>query len=105
MASGESIPLSIDACRRILGRTADSLSNGEVERVRDQLYALAHIAVTACEAAVACGSESLLERLPTTARESIEERAAVLEFDAGMTRTAATRRAFASHFHGTGRPK
>jgi hypothetical protein len=81
------------------------LSDDHVERVRDQFYALAHIAVTFYEKAAACGPDAVLQHLPTAVQESIEERAAVLEFDAGMTRTAATRSAVASNFRGTRRTK
>jgi hypothetical protein len=81
------------------------LSDDYVERVRDRFYALAHIAVTFYEKAVACGPDAVLQHLPPAVQESIEERAAVLEFDAGMNRAAATRAAVASHFREMRRTK
>jgi hypothetical protein len=62
------------------------------------MYSLAGIVVTLYEQDSRSQPElAALHRLPEEERESIEERAAVLEFDAGMTRAAATRAAVASH--------
>jgi len=89
--------LSLASCRHLLRAAGADMSDAEVTRLRDQMY---DIARSVC--AVYPGSEarlewSALDGLSRENREAVEERAAVLEFDAGMTRTEATRTAIASH--------
>jgi hypothetical protein len=89
--------LSLVTCRRLLGASSRSLSDTEVVRLVDEMYELARIVVTLHERDSAQSDPAALRLLPSEDREAIEERAAVLEFDAGMTRSAATRTAFVSH--------
>jgi len=96
MENLESRGLSPATCRRLLGASADDLSDAQVEQLRAQLYALAGCVVDAavqdstdkCEATV-------LRLVPENERDAVEERAGMLQFDAGMTRSAATRAALA----------
>jgi hypothetical protein len=84
--------LSLPACRRLLGPVGDSLSDAEVVQLRDQLYALAQSAVAAF--AQDAGDEqeaTVLGCLPPAVREAVEERAAILQFDAHLPRGLATR--------------
>jgi hypothetical protein len=83
--------LSLPACRRLLGPVGDSLSDVEVVRLRDQLYALARFAV-----ADFMEEATVLASLPPTVREEVEERAAILQFDAHLPRGLATRAAVAA---------
>lgn len=74
------------------------MSDAALARLRGDLYSLANIAVTLHERDKNLGSdEAVLRQLSSEDRESVEERAAVLEFDAGMSRSAATRKAVTGH--------
>jgi hypothetical protein len=90
-------PLSVPACRRLLGAAGEGLSDAEVARIRDRFYAVAHCAV---EAYIQDGSHEtepmVLAALPADVREDVEERAAVLQYDARLSRGLATRVAVAS---------
>jgi hypothetical protein len=98
VASGESNTLSVEDCRRLLGGAGQGFSDDQIARVRDEFYALANIAVAFYEKDRAIGSEDVsLRCLPLEEQESIDERAAILEFDAGIPRSRATRLAAASH--------
>ena len=63
-------------------------------RLRDQLYAFAHCAVAAF-AQDACDEPgaTVLGCLPPDVREEVEERAAILQFDANLPSGLATRAA------------
>jgi hypothetical protein len=94
--------LSLLACRRLLGPIGDGLSNAEVIRLRDQLYALAHCAVAAFAQDASDEPEAtVLDRLTPDAREAIEERAAIIQFDAHFPRGLATRAAVAARVTAT----
>jgi hypothetical protein len=90
--------LSLPACRRLLGPVGHSLSDAEVVRLRDQLYALAQSAIAAF-AQDACDEPeaTVLGCLPPAVREEVEERAAILQFDAHLPRSLATRAAVSAH--------
>lgn len=89
--------LSLASCRRHLGTACAHMSDAEVTRLRDQIYEVAHSIFAIHPDSAARVEWSALHRLSSEDREAVEERAAVLEFDAGMTRTQATRTAMASH--------
>lgn len=76
--------LSTRRCRELLS-AHDHLTDSEVETLRDQLSALAEVLLGALPRRSAVVSADRLEEL--------EERAAILEFDAGFSREAAERRA------------
>ena len=78
-------PLNLAECRRlIVGET--SIDDATLLAVRDQLYALARVVLMAhASTAEAFGALSEADRL------DVEERAAILEFEAKMPRRHAER--------------
>lgn len=88
--------LSLARCRQILGRSCQ-LNDQELETVRDQLYALADIAVDTGrqshwlrDPAVDVGADGhALRHLPDEIRESVIERAAIMEYDGALPRADA----------------
>jgi hypothetical protein len=98
--------LSLETCRRLLDASCSELSDTQLARLRDEMYDLANSFVTLHEQDRAAQSErAALNLLAREDREAVEERAAVLEFDAGMTRSVATRTAFTSHLRTIKRTK
>jgi hypothetical protein len=90
--------LSLLKCRELLGVEGLRLTDSQVERVRDEMQALASAAVTRLE------TEGGVQRVcphvvwglvPADCRESLEERAAIFEYDGGVSRDVAERAAFA----------
>ncbi len=77
--------LSLEKCREILRK--ESLSDGEIETVRDQLYELAEAALARCSI-LDLGRESVRARLDPEDSE-LSERAAIREYDGAMSRPAA----------------
>jgi len=92
---GEST-LSATVCRRLLGGMAKGMSDVEVEQIRDQLYTVARLVVTAYEPRRQLFSE-VLEFLPESQRSDAEERAAILQFDGKLNRDQAERLAISKH--------
>lgn len=91
--------LPVETCRRLLGAPGRGLSDDQVRRRRDEMYDLARVVMAAFEQERRIGlrgptvEATALALVPADDREAIEERAAVLEFDANMSRDAATRTA------------
>ena len=97
-ATGLASGRSLASCRSLLGEVGAHMSDAEVTRLRDQMHEVAQSIFAVHAAGEAARLEwSTLDRLSIQDREAVEERAAVLEFDAGMTRTEATRTAIAAH--------
>jgi len=96
--------LSLSRCRRLLGPGCQ-LSDVEVEQLRDELVGLARVIVGTLSPSghrygdVGPGNQDGLildvAHWPVEDRESLEERAAILEFDGGASRKSAERTAFA----------
>ena len=42
--------ISVDACRKLLGKMAENMSDSEIETLREQLYAMANVVIDAYEA-------------------------------------------------------
>jgi hypothetical protein len=88
--------LSIEQCRALLPPSC-SLSNEDLQRVRDQLYAVARVAVDLRARGAALGPKGEFDEaaalIPESALDEVEERAAIYEFDAGLRRSVAERRA------------
>jgi hypothetical protein len=82
-----------------------SLSDADVFRLVDEMYALARIAVTIHERDSAQSDNAVLRVLPSEDRQTFDKRAAMLEFDAGMTRTDAAQTALASRQPGSRRKR
>ena len=87
--------LTVEACRRLVGPSLRELSDADIRRLRDDLTDIARLAVTSFVGARR-PAESAVLGLAEDDRIEVEERAAVLEFDANMSRDDATRRALAS---------
>jgi hypothetical protein len=91
-------PLSLPACRRLLGHAAEPLSDDELTRLRDQLYAVGRCAVAVFVASASDTDEvTALDCLPAEAREEVEERAAIVQFDAKLPRGLASRAAVSAY--------
>jgi hypothetical protein len=89
--------LSVEACRRLLGTCGEGLSDSEIESTRHQLYGLASCVIAAYEFGPQTEVETnILASVSDDDRAEIEERAAILQFDAKMSRPAADRLAFDS---------
>ena len=87
--------LSLENCRSLLSSDSEALENRDLELLRDQLYCLARLSV---EAFSNVGDEKqsstfhdALTLLDQSERESIAERAAVIEFDGKVARETAER--------------
>src|SRR6186713_1343954 len=84
--------ISLSSCRRHLGPLAIDLSDAEVERLRNQLYGIAGVALNLMSPTNrATPFASALSSLSEDQRFDVEERAAILEFDGRLTRDQAER--------------
>ena len=97
--------LPLDECRRILGPDCD-LSDRDLERLRGQLCDLAAVTIAVLEEQRQAGpamegSEAKLEMIPEDDRDEVEERAAIVEFQGGMSRPEAERLAVQQYFEET----
>lgn len=72
-------------------------SNSELELLRDALYALARVTIAAAGSAAHAGHQRT-DGVDGELIEAIEERAAILELEAGMNRLEAERRALELYF-------
>lgn len=88
--------LSLQRCREILGRDC-LLDDDQLARLRDQFYGLTDVITGKLLAHrsgwSAGGFKAALTLLPECEREDVEERAAIIEFDAGLERGQAERKA------------
>ena len=89
--------LSIARCREILDAKC-GLTDAEIETLRDQLAAIADIAFSsmhdgAGKLTARAQFDLVLDNISQEARYEVEERAAVLEFEAGMGSAVAERAA------------
>lgn len=94
--------LSLQRCRSLIG-TDCNLTDAQVEQLRQELYAFSEVALAAFSAQKPepkrGGSKErsvspLLSQVPELERPQVEERAAILEYDGGRTRSEAERQAF-----------
>jgi len=94
MASTREATLSLQKCRSLLGPNCE-LTDSQIDQLRQELYALAHIALDAYRESnrPANNENNSLANLPREKRDEAEERAAIFEFDAGLQREAAERKA------------
>ena len=70
------------------------MADADVLALRDQLYDLAGVAITMAMRVGKCEAD-VLDFMEADERVDVEERAAMLEFDAKMSRKEATRAALA----------
>jgi hypothetical protein len=94
--------LSLQKCRSLLG-TDCNLTDAQLEQLRQQLYAFSEVAIGAFHAqrqgpksngSEAKGVSALLTQVPEDERQQVEERAAILEYEAGRKKAEAERQAF-----------
>lgn len=84
--------LSVKQCRGLLRDEGVGLSDAQVERLRDDLANLAGTVIETARAhplATKAARRRAVENLPDEIRDEFEERAAIMEFEAGLTRAAA----------------
>jgi hypothetical protein len=84
--------LSLAKCRESLGSAASGLSDDELLRLCVAFYALAEVAVDAFQF-----EREAFANVEREDRYDVEERAAILQFDAGATRGRATAAAVAAY--------
>ena len=89
--------LSIARCRQLLGGIGNRLPDAAVEQLRDQLYAIAECVVRLEYDSPRMRLEHRLGSLPGSDRLSVSERAAILEFDGGLSEGQALERALEWH--------
>ena len=97
--------LSLDRCRKLLGPDVD-LSDDELTRILTQLYAVADVALDQVLMPRAATDkagptrprpfEATLRLVSDAERESLEERAAIQEYDGGLSRRDAERATLAA---------
>lgn len=94
--------LSLQKCRSSLG-TDCNLTDAQLEQLRQELYAWAEVAIGAfcaqrpgpkSNGSKAESVSPMLSVIPSDERTQVEERAAILEFEAGRTKPEAERQAF-----------
>lgn len=91
--------LPIETCRALLGVAATHLADSDIAALRDQLCQVAGVAIALYASGAKVGKlrgrdlRAKLSDFSAAERVQIEERAAVLEFDAKIPRDLATRRA------------
>jgi hypothetical protein len=92
--------LSLQRCRFLLGADCN-LTDAELEQLRQELYAWSEVAISAfCAQKPLLGScrergdSPMLKAIPDGERPGVEERAAILEFEAGLRKPEAERQAF-----------
>jgi len=83
--------LSLDNCRDLLGCDGEELNDADLQSVRDQLYSVARLTLE--KSPISSVEESTfkdaLAFFPQLERESIEERAALIEFEGKLRREVA----------------
>lgn len=89
--------LTLQRCRSLLGIDC-KLTDAELEQLRQELYAYADIALESFRASktprVGPIVESCLDAIPDDERETVAERAAILEYEGNLKKPEAERQAF-----------
>ena len=87
--------LSLENCRSLLGNDSEGLDESDLELLREQFYCLARLSLeifsNVGNQGQASAFQDALISFEQSERESIEERAAVIEFDGKVTRETAER--------------
>lgn len=94
-ASRQPRVLSVQRCRDILGPTL-AKSDAEIEQLRDELYAIAGTWIDGGAKAFSLPLAENVASLSEEDRAEVEERAAIMEIDGGLTRSEAERVALAA---------
>ena len=94
--------LTLQKCRSLLGADC-KLTDAELEQLRHELYVVAEVAISNFCVSTKAGSDnrstsqnvsSCLNAIPEGERPAVEERAAILEFEAHLKKPEAERQAF-----------
>jgi hypothetical protein len=88
--------LSLDNCRTLLDRDGEELNDADLATLREQLYSLATLTVevfSRSESQQDASFKDALALFGKSERETIEERAAVMEFEGKLEREIAERSA------------
>jgi len=97
--------LPLQKCRELLSSESANLTDSELDELRHGLYELAAVVLKAYSARTVMTPDQALGLLAASEREEAEERAAILEYDGGLSRPAAEQRAVAEVFkRRNGRP-
>ncbi len=109
--------LPLSRCRELI-RQECRLSDSEIELLREQLYALAHIVIDVFAEKQLNGHQNLMQGpasagtptkenfraaqalVPQDDHHRLEERAAIMEYEGDLTRDEAERHAFSSYLAG-----
>lgn len=91
----DSSRISLASCRRLIGALASGHSDAELEKLRDELYTVARVALEVHPMGGPRRFASAFSSLAEDQRFDVEERAAILEFDGRLTRDQAERLALA----------
>ena len=87
--------LSLENCRSLLGDDSERLEQSDLELLREQFYCLARLSLEMFSNVGNQGPSSAFQHALTSFeqsdRDSIEERAAVIEFDGKVARETAER--------------
>ncbi len=94
--------LNLEKCRFLLGTNCE-LTDSEVEQLRQEMYGLADVAIQVFRTQkiddqarmAAKPGHSCLSEIPEADRCTVEERAAIVEFEGGLKKPDAERLAFA----------
>lgn len=91
----------LSRCRKLVGSDS-SLTDTELQQLRDQLYELATVMLQAYDS-VARPAILGIAKLSESERIEVEERAAIFEFEANLTREQADRLALNNHLQSKSR--
>src|SRR5687767_21952 len=82
--------LSLGRCREVLSEECD-LPDEAIRQIRDQMYDLANVVLDAYAVIQNDSYECCASLLTPDEREAVDERAAILEYEAGLNREHAER--------------
>ena len=99
---------SLQRCREIVGPDS-GLDDDQLVQVRDQMYAIADVVADVIGSVrprpQSGGLRAAMTLIPGDEREAVEERAAIIEHDAGLPRDEAERQAVVSFIGRTRRDR
>lgn len=81
--------LPVQKCRELLSKESDNLTDSELDQVRQGLYDLAALVLKSYSARTSMTPDKALALLSSSEREEAEERAAILEYEGGLSRFSA----------------
>lgn len=94
--------LTVAECRQRLGDDAPDLDDAQLLEVRDRLYDLAAVVLKRGRSLEDTTTKAVLALSPSD-RHDVEERAAIMQYDGGLTRDQAERLALGQHLQSKSR--